>query len=198
MQSSSRRCSPTQSSVNHQSNVTFISFFFLSPQIRLSTAKNGRYRGPFQICDSALSAVWIPASPRWFIATSRAVTCKKNHPKADGSRRKFKLTTKVICCWYGTKVARLKCRWVYECTAVASNAFYCSLLFFSEQLMIAKFSKTIFLLVIFAVLRLGWRRNFRVFAGERSKFQCNLRLLHENVALPKRRRDTHHSRGNSR
>ena len=50
----------------------------------------------------------------------------------------------------------------------------------------------------FAVLRLGWRCNFRVLAGEWGELQRDLRLLHENVTLSKCRRDTHHSRGNSR
>jgi hypothetical protein len=93
MQSSSRRRSPTRGDESLKQR-----HLNLLPQIRLSTARNGRYRGPFQISDWALSEASTRASLHWCIDTSPAATCKKNLPKAADLRRKFKLTTKVICC----------------------------------------------------------------------------------------------------
>lgn len=113
---------------------------FLTSQIHLSTAKNGRYREPCPIFDSASSDRSTPANRRWFIATWPVVTCKRSRPKAVDSRRRFRSTTKVICCWYETKVVHRRCKWVCWCDTAVFRLFSCLLLLVSprtKQLIIA-------------------------------------------------------------
>ena len=79
---------------------------FSVAQIHSSTVKNGQSAVVFWIFASAYSARFPAANPRWSIGFSPAPTCKKNHLKVDGSKKRSISTIKVICYSYAMKPMR--------------------------------------------------------------------------------------------
>lgn len=82
------------------------------PQTHSSIARNGRSRGPFPTSDWASLDRSTRVNRRWSTATWLEATCKRSHPKAGDSRRRSRSRTRAICCWYATKAAHRRCRWV--------------------------------------------------------------------------------------